>query len=196
MSRHTERVCRCGCGEAFMARSSDVARGFGLYKNRSHARRGANNPGWKGGIGKDYYRYKKQSIARFPNRHRCRRQYEYAIRIGLLKRGCCEFCGSTKTDGHHENYDEPYNVRWLCKRHHRMADRWRRERELPPSGMPTLGLVVVILHHTERMSRCVGRVDQTAWRVYNFLSQEKFLILVTYRVRDLSSFSFNMCIVR
>jgi len=40
------------------------------------------------------------------------------------------------------------------------------------------------------------RVDQTAWQVYNFPSQEKFLILVTYRVRDLSSFRFKMCAVR
>ena len=40
------------------------------------------------------------------------------------------------------------------------------------------------------------RVDQTAWQVYNFPSQVMSLILVTYRVRDLSSFSFKMWAVR
>lgn len=40
----------------------------------------------------------------------------YAIRIGLLKRGeTCEHCGSKeKIEGHHEDYHEPLDVIWLC----------------------------------------------------------------------------------
>ena len=139
MGRYIQRVCACGCGETFMARTRDVVRGDGRFKNRSHANRGVNNPHWVGGRSANNYYYKLRSVAKHPLKHKCREAFHSAIRAGIIKRGCCEFCGSTRTDGHHENYDEPYNVRWLCKRHHRMADRWRRERELPPSGMPTLG---------------------------------------------------------
>ena len=30
----------------------------------------------------------------------------------------CEVCGSETVDAHHDRYDEPLNVRWLCRRHH------------------------------------------------------------------------------
>lgn len=41
-----------------------------------------------------------------------------AIRSKRLKRGTCEVCGSFRVDAHHDRYDEPLNVRWLCRRHH------------------------------------------------------------------------------
>ena len=40
------------------------------------------------------------------------------------------------------------------------------------------------------------RVDQTAWQVYNLLSQVMSLALAAYRVCDISSFRFKMCAVR
>ena len=54
---------------------------------------------------------------------RARHLYESALRHGWIKRGPCEVCGAIPTDGHHVNYNEPYNIRWLCKKHHKMADR-------------------------------------------------------------------------
>ncbi len=129
MSRYVQRVCQCGCEETFMARASDVARGYGLYKNRSHATRGPNHPRWKGGRSADFYFYKLRSIAKYPLRHKCRRIFARAVKSGILKRGCCEFCGNPKTQGHHEDYSRPNDIRWLCRKHHRMVDRWRRERE-------------------------------------------------------------------
>ena len=43
-----------------------------------------------------------------------------AIKKGLLMRSeICEICKKlAKTDGHHENYDLPLNVTWLCKQCH------------------------------------------------------------------------------
>jgi|SRR5580700_56750 hypothetical protein len=40
-----------------------------------------------------------------------------AVRLGRLKRPeKCERCGETcKPDAHHENYDKPMEVLWLCK---------------------------------------------------------------------------------
>lgn len=41
-----------------------------------------------------------------------------ALRAGQLQRGPCEICGTAKTDGHHEDYSKPLDVRWLCRKHH------------------------------------------------------------------------------
>lgn len=48
--------------------------------------------------------------------HSCLRS---AIRRGLITPEPCAECGAEPADGHHDNYDEPMNVRWLCRRHHR-----------------------------------------------------------------------------
>lgn len=40
-----------------------------------------------------------------------------AIRDGKIMRQPCEVCGA-KAEGHHENYSKPYDVRWLCRKHH------------------------------------------------------------------------------
>lgn len=45
----------------------------------------------------------------------------YAISTGKVKRQPCERCGSTvHVHGHHENYDFPLDVIWLCVKHHRI----------------------------------------------------------------------------
>lgn len=44
-----------------------------------------------------------------------------AIRSGSLVRKPCEVCGTDKVDAHHEDYDRPLDVRWLCRKHHKQA---------------------------------------------------------------------------
>lgn len=44
-----------------------------------------------------------------------------AIRKGLIQRCACEVCGAEPADGHHDDYDRPMKVRWLCRLHHREA---------------------------------------------------------------------------
>ena len=41
-----------------------------------------------------------------------------AIRDGRLIREVCEVCGNKKVDAHHDNYEKPLEIRWLCKKHH------------------------------------------------------------------------------
>ena len=41
-----------------------------------------------------------------------------AIVSGKLQKQSCEVCGHAAVDAHHDRYDEPLNVRWLCRRHH------------------------------------------------------------------------------
>ena len=45
------------------------------------------------------------------------------IRFGFVTVGRCEICGSQEVDGHHEDYDRPYDVHWLCRAHHREIHR-------------------------------------------------------------------------
>ena len=41
-----------------------------------------------------------------------------ALFNGSLKRLPCEVCGLNNTDAHHDNYNYPLDVRWLCRTHH------------------------------------------------------------------------------
>lgn len=43
---------------------------------------------------------------------------QQAIGSGKLTRQSCEVCGATTVDAHHDRYDEPLTVRWLCRSHH------------------------------------------------------------------------------
>jgi len=42
-----------------------------------------------------------------------------AISSGKMTRLPCYLCGEEKSEGHHLNYDYPYKVVWLCRKHHK-----------------------------------------------------------------------------
>lgn len=53
-----------------------------------------------------------------------------AIASGLLVKQPCSICGSEHDiEAHHENYDEPLNVTWLCTYHHGLTRRKSRRLE-------------------------------------------------------------------
>lgn len=43
-----------------------------------------------------------------------------ALKSGELVKGGCEICRTTegRIDAHHDRYDRPLEVRWLCRAHH------------------------------------------------------------------------------
>ncbi|KAA0689478.1 hypothetical protein DTW90_31375 [Neorhizobium sp. P12A] len=41
-----------------------------------------------------------------------------AVKAGDLEKQTCEVCGVVSVDAHQDQYDEPLQVRWLCRRHH------------------------------------------------------------------------------
>lgn len=45
-------------------------------------------------------------------------QVKRAVESGQLTREPCCICGEPKTEGHHDDYSRPLDVRWLCKKHH------------------------------------------------------------------------------
>ena len=44
--------------------------------------------------------------------------WNHALRTGRIIRAPCEVCGDT-AGAHHDDYDKPLSVRWLCFIHHR-----------------------------------------------------------------------------
>lgn len=59
-----------------------------------------------------------------------------AIRDGRLTRQPCEVCGAGKVDAHHDDYDKPLEVRWLCRLHHHHL-------HLQDPRKPQLGIVTL-----------------------------------------------------
>lgn len=55
----------------------------------------------------------------FNKRKRARNAVNIRLRRGTMERGACEVCGSAESQAHHDNYDKPLEVRWLCELHHR-----------------------------------------------------------------------------
>ena len=50
-----------------------------------------------------------------------------AIRSGVLTREPCVRCGATKSEGHHEDYDKPLDVMWLCTPCHKQRHKELKE---------------------------------------------------------------------
>lgn len=59
-----------------------------------------------------------------PKKSRAHEMVAYAIKTGVLTRQPCEVCGSASDVAHHDDYDKPLDVRWLCGSHHRQ---WHAE---------------------------------------------------------------------
>jgi hypothetical protein len=81
-----------------------------------------------------------------------------AVRLGKLKRLPCEVCGAPETDGHHDDYSKPLDVRWLCRRHH--AEVHAEQRRVtgtragrPPRPAPTGPLVTDLRRIAKRAQR-------------------------------------------
>ena len=73
---------------------------------------------WKGGRVEAKKRFRVDPI-----KARAREAVGRAVRNGKMKRKPCVVCGETKSEGHHEDYSKPLDVIWLCRKHHKEADR-------------------------------------------------------------------------
>jgi hypothetical protein len=56
--------------------------------------------------------------AKYPKKYKAHCIVNYAIKSKKLFKEPCEICGKEKTHAHHDDYDKPLNVRWLCAEHH------------------------------------------------------------------------------
>jgi len=81
------------------------------------------NGNWKNGISKDNYHYKKIQKARYPEKIKARDKVQRAIKSGkLIKPDNCSNCKerTSRVQAHHEDYNQPLKVEWLCIGCHRL----------------------------------------------------------------------------
>lgn len=110
------------------------------------------------------------------NPDRARSAVSAAIRKGILKRLPCEVCGGIPAEGHHENYNRPLDVRWLCKVHHMRLHGERRRKKnrrlgllkTPMTTHPII-LPVKIWREIDRMADKDGR---TVGNLVRFVLQQ------------------------
>lgn len=62
--------------------------------------------------------YQAEYRKRFPKKYKAQTMIGNAIRDKKLFKEPCEVCGCEKVHAHHDDYDKPLNVRWLCPAHH------------------------------------------------------------------------------
>jgi hypothetical protein len=46
-----------------------------------------------------------------------------ALKFGKLVKESCAICDATNTEAHHEDYNDPLEVIWLCNYHHKNIER-------------------------------------------------------------------------
>lgn len=63
--------------------------------------------------------YSQEYNAKYPKKYKAHSLVGYAVKTKKLFHEPCEICGKEKTHAHHDDYDKPLNVRWLCAEHHR-----------------------------------------------------------------------------
>ena len=52
-------------------------------------------------------------------KRKVRKITQECIRIGVLIKQSCEICNKVETvEAHHEDYNKPLEIRWLCREHH------------------------------------------------------------------------------
>ncbi len=112
----TIRTCVC-CGRSFEVRQNEVNRGWGLYCSKGCCTTARN---------------RSLSVLESSSAEKSRANglINMRVRRGQIEKPvACELCGKVaKLDGHHDDYDKPGTVLWLCrschmKRHHTNASK-------------------------------------------------------------------------
>lgn len=66
----------------------------------------------------EYFRRAKENRDRHKEEYRCHSIVNNGLRRGELKKMACEVCGDADTQAHHNDYNKPLDVTWLCKKCH------------------------------------------------------------------------------
>jgi len=56
---------------------------------------------------------------KYPKKYKAHSKVGYEIKAGNITPESCEECGAFKSVAHHDDYDRPLKIRWLCQAHHK-----------------------------------------------------------------------------
>lgn len=73
----------------------------------------------------------KKWYAEDKRRMKCHNAVHRALRNGSLVPENCSVCGAEKSVAHHEDYDKPLDVVWLCQVHHKARHKEMKEDHEP-----------------------------------------------------------------
>lgn len=106
------------CGNGFYTTPTQRRAGRGRFCSVScaNAARRQTPEGWKA-------RRAIKKRTEYRHHDRAREAVSRAVRAGKLLRAPCEECSAEKAHAHHEDYDKPLEVRWLCPKCHKRRDK-------------------------------------------------------------------------
>ncbi len=112
---------KCECGTCDRCKHREYMRAW-YWRNRDKAceqARRTRTANIEAIRARDRERGRNETI----ERRRVRNQVRDAVKRGDLVREPCEECGAMPTEGHHDDYSRPLDVRWLCVRCHGLEHR-------------------------------------------------------------------------
>lgn len=114
------KKCRCKLCEANRVRRhrADNAERFREYDRQRRTKEFLSPEEWEAHI-QSRYDYTVKYRETNPKKFRAHRKVAVAIKGGRLVPGPCEVCGNADVHGHHDDYNAPLAVRWLCSEHHK-----------------------------------------------------------------------------
>jgi len=89
------------------------------YQTKYNPRTGDKTSGWKGGITAEKYPYQVKYRIDNNEKYLVHTKVSAAVQRGDIEKMPCEICNSQDNiDAHHDDYTKPFNIRWLCRKHH------------------------------------------------------------------------------
>lgn len=89
-------------------------RSANLERVRAYDRTRSKQPHRRAHIARNAAKWRRAN----PKGYRAHGAVNNAIRTGTLTREPCEVCGAREVHAHHDDYNKPLDVRWLCVRCH------------------------------------------------------------------------------
>lgn len=65
-----------------------------------------------------FFERAKENRSLHPDERKARQMVSTYLMRGKIKKSPCEICGNPKADAHHDDYNKPLEIRWLCRKHH------------------------------------------------------------------------------